>query len=1251
MFLTKLIKKIFFLVLLCAVPSSLVPAFAQATLGGISGTISDTTGASIGGAQVVIVSNGTALTRNDVSSGNGSYAFRDLPVGVYTVTVTRDGFDVQKYPAIQVQADRTVTLNVSMKPGQVSTSVTVEGTPLLNSVDTTNGYVLDSAQIEIAPLGTGSFTQLAVLSPGVSADFLSDTGTNTGLGNQNIWANGQRLSSNTFTMNSVLANNLFNGASSSQVSANRAVLNTGENFLHRGGTIQTNTSIYDAIGQALPSPPQDTIQEMRVNTSMFDASQGTTAGAHIDVTTKSGTNQWHGSLNSTLANAALNAAPYFFNQDTTIPANQKVPDLHRSILGATLGGPLVKNKLFFFGSYQSTRVRDKLNSISSAYVPTGLTDDRSSGGLVSAANAYCQTAVSSAVSNGNPANSVSNCNANGTFAGALDPVATKLFQAKVGNAQLVPSFQSASGITAGNAQIFGPASTFDATQINGNIDYNISNNDVLSGKYYFQRDPTSTPFPGQSTSLIGFPQTFRSGSQVTSIENNKIFSPNLSWDQKFGFLRMNVQSTTGQPFNGADVGINVFGSPYFPGITINDVDGSGDSLSVGPSNNFANTGFTQNTFEGTTDLNWTLGNHTLSFGANYDFTQLNIINRANQVAQLTFSTLSDFLNGSPLRLGEGNSVYFQGASNRYYRAPQVGTYAQDKWKVRDNVTVTLGVRYDWDAGLYEKYGLLANFDPKQYQYNLGADAITNSGLVIAGNNKLYHTPGASNSTLTARQWGIGPRVGVAWSPAMNHGNVVFRAGAGLYYDRGEYFTNFSPSAGNGFNGPFGVTLQPPFVQPVLATKNSTFSNPFPTPSVNTNPAAFINNLPNQTALTADGATPYLFGAYNAANKLPYTENWSLDMQWQVRPDMALTVGYTGNHGVHQTVPLPFNQPSIATPTNPVNGQQYSYGYQVTDPNTGNPIPNEPFNTSTGGNTDLRVPYIGYSPNSVLWTAAGISHYNALLTSLKKSFSSGLEFSVSYTFSHGLDDSSGYGLFYNGNDARNLRSGYATSDYDRSNILSINYFYALPNFHAGNAVVNKLINGWGTTGIAVLESGQPYNVYDFSGTIGSLYYSNNDYLTNPVLPLKPGLSPRQALTGHSGATLGVSAFNPDAFELPLIPAGSSGVPLGDNTESGFASGGRNIFRGDFQKRADMSFIKDTTFHERYALRLGMNVFNITNTPSFDTPNNNVSVNYHFSAPPSNFNIATAFSQPSQQIGIIQHALGSPRQIQFTARLTF
>lgn len=1254
---------------LAALLSAPAALYAQQSLGTISGTVADQTGAIVPGSSVSIVNDQTSAKRQMRSSQSGTYSFQALPIGSYTLTVQMAGFNTQKVAQVVVQADRTTTLNVRLKPGDVSTSIDVTATPALDATDPTNGYVLDAMTIEKTPLGTGSFTQLATLSPGVQADPLADTGTNTGLGNQNIYANGQRLSSNTFTFNSVLANNLFNGASSSQVAESRAVLNTGESF-QSNGTIRTNTSIFDAIGEALPSPPQQTIAEERVNTSMFDASQGATAGAHIDVTTKSGTNNLHGSMYGNWETSQLNANP-FFNKQAGLPT----PDLHRYVAGAELGGPILHDKLFAYASYQYTRDRDQLNSSTAYFAPPGLTNDRTAAGL---------TAV--AVAAGLPAGTT------------VDPVAAAYLQAKLPNGQ----YLIRSPATPNTAIAFtGPASKFQADQANGNLDFVVSKNDTLAFKYYFQQDPTESPF--SSTPLEGFPQKFRAGSQVFSLENTVVLSPRLTWEQKAGFIRMDVSSFTGQPLTPQAVGINLFGSNLLPGIRIRNVNPNvRRGLNIGPTSNFSNTGFVQNTFEGSSTVNYVAGRHSLSFGGNYDFTQLNILNRANQVGSLTYDTIGNFLSGGPLRTKGGASVYFQGSSNRYYRSPQIGAFAQDQWKATPNLVITAGLRYDYDGGLYEKYGNLVNFDASKYNYDLTSDTITNSGLVVAGNNKQYATPGASNSTLTNKQYGFGPRIGVAYSVTPK---LVVRSGFGLYYDRGEFFTEFSPSAGGGFNGPFGVTLQPPFVQPVFATSASTSENPFGAtrPPVDTNPADFINNLSNQTALEK-GAAPYLFGSYAANNKLPYTENWSLDVQYQLARRVVASVGYTGNHGVHQTVPLPFNQPQVATPDHPVNGQIYSYGYNATDngcpsdkhcipagsttkAGPGNVLLSELQSTDTGGNTDLRVPYIGYSPNSVEWTTAGWSHYDALLVSVHQQDWHGLEYQLSYTWSHTLDAASGFGIFYNGNDPRNLASGYASSDYDRTHVTSFSFNYQIPRYSSGNHLLSMLTAGFGLSGVTTFESGQPYNVYDFSGTVGSIFYSANDFLTNPVLPLAAGFTPKQALTGRSGTRVNPNApngtssdfsdvaFKPNAFSYPTLAPGQSGVPpcglttagtTGcDNSESGFASGGRNIFRGSFQKRADLALFKETAFHDRYRLRLAVEVFNITNTPSFDTPSNNFSGSANFDNPPTHNNAAgdlAAGATPlgpaapadaftSQAVGAVTNPIGSPRQVQFHGIFSF
>src|SRR5579872_239071 len=302
-----------------------LPALAQQQLGAIAGTVSDSTGAVIARGDVALVNNDTGFKKTTATKDDGSFFFPDLPIGTYTLTFNQVGFKKEVHDRVLVQANRTATVTVKLQPGGNDTTIEVTTTPLLNSVDTTNGYVLNSQQIEETPLGTGSFTQLAVLAPGVNADFLSGADTNAGLGNQSIWANGQRDTSNSVTVNSVSASNIFNGKTSSSVSGNRNVLNTGENF-NAGGQIQTNTSVYDAIGNGIPTPPVETIQELRVNTSMYDASQGANSGAHIEVATKSGTNATHGQVYGYRMSDALNSAPYFFKQDPNII--QKVPELH-----------------------------------------------------------------------------------------------------------------------------------------------------------------------------------------------------------------------------------------------------------------------------------------------------------------------------------------------------------------------------------------------------------------------------------------------------------------------------------------------------------------------------------------------------------------------------------------------------------------------------------------------------------------------------------------------------------------------------------------------------------------------------------------------------------------------------------------------------------------------------------------------------------------------------------------------------------
>jgi hypothetical protein len=255
-------------------------AAGQQTLGSINGTVTDQSGAVIQRADVKIRNLATNLALSATTRDDGAFSASDLPIGGYEIRVAKAGFQTAVFPQIFVQGNRTTTVNAKLVPGAATASVMVSATPFLNETDTTTGYTLDNIQISNMPLGTGSFTQAAILSPGVNADLLNTAGSNAGLGNQSIWANGQRDTSNSFLFNGVSANNIFKGKSSSQVTSSRVAVNIGENGNgnNPSGDIVTSTSVYGAIGQALPTPPPETVEEMHVNSAMYDASQGANSG-------------------------------------------------------------------------------------------------------------------------------------------------------------------------------------------------------------------------------------------------------------------------------------------------------------------------------------------------------------------------------------------------------------------------------------------------------------------------------------------------------------------------------------------------------------------------------------------------------------------------------------------------------------------------------------------------------------------------------------------------------------------------------------------------------------------------------------------------------------------------------------------------------------------------------------------------------------------------------------------------------------
>ena len=1098
---------------------------------------------------------------------------------------------------------------------------------------------------------------------------LSNLDTNAGLGNQPIWANGQRDTSNTFQVNGVDSTNLFNGKSSSGASSQRYNFNIGS-APTAGGSFSVGTAVYGSNGNSLPSPPPEFMQELRVNASMYDAQQGATSGAQIDVHTNTGTNNWHGQLYGTYANNLMNASPYFFNQAYQLtqngigafPKSLVNPWLRRWSSGITVGGPLKTNKLFLFAAYQRSVNEDNATGLSEMTVPSGLTDDRGTAGLEAADESWWGGAT------------------NWPGPVAIDPVASTLLNAKMPNGQyLIPSAQSSAPYEYGvpNVYLIGTARlSSDLATIS--LDYDVTSKDHVSAKYYYQDAPVTRPFGYSQT--VGFPVTQLNGAQVFSLGNTISIGPRLNWEQRLGFVRMGSFSNYKQTFAGGNLGVSA-GQPdnltpdVMPGVEIDHLaynDQSSPDGFMGPAGvpgAFVNMGYYQNRVNPSTNVIFTAGKHTIVAGGGYSYTQLNITNNRTGHAQVVINGFDNFLQGIVQKSSVLQSIdptTGRNNADRYYRTNELSGYVQDKWQALTNLSITAGVRYDYHGGMTEKYGDMLNFDPALYNVTGTSETgfnVVNSGFVIAGNNKQNPTAGVSASTLDGRQWGISPRVGFAWSPKAFHSNLVISGGGGLYYDRGELFTYLSQPAGSSIGGPFGVTESSPFVSVATGNTSSssglTLENPMGNLAFNTpaqggiyvppssNPGVIEQALQAQLnqmtgthyRITANFGkncsgwqsqegyflctTPLNFGIYDKNNKLPYTINYTLNVQWQPRSDLAVSVGYTGNRGRHSVIPIPINEPGIATPTNPIWGETASYGLDVLNQNSTEcgydycPISVEPWNTFDAGNTDFRAPYVGFSPNAADFQTVGISAYDALGAHVEKRLSYHFQVGGSYTYSHSLDEQSDIGLFFTGDNPKRLRDSWASSDFDRTHVFSANFQVDVPNTTREGSVASYFANDWHFTGIGILQSGEPWSLYEFYGAVGSINFGNFPTLMNPVLGIKDSSHPKSALTGNKGATRDANGnyypyIDPSQIAIQYLAPGTSGIPVstGDDPsdiyQTAFNVGQRNIFRQQPQRRLDLSLRKSFKLTEKIRLQYELNAFNLTNTTSLDIPQNQAQI---------------------------------------------
>lgn len=698
----------FLFITLCAASS----VFAQGGTGQLSGSVVDANGAVVAGASIKLTSLVTAQEREATTNDSGDFVFTLLPAGAYKLEVAATGFRTVVVDEIKINVTQTTTLPVRLDAATVSGMVTIEAeSPLVQQESSQVGRTIEEQTIRQLPLPTRNFQQLLTLSPGTSSSVANNT--ELGRGDAIISVNGQRTTSNNVRINGIDAN-----------------------------SIGTNSTPNIAV------PATDSLQEFIVQTSLYDASQGRNAGGNVEAITKSGGNPFHGNAYYFLRNDALNANDFFLNA-----LGRERPVLKRNQFGGTLGGPIVKDHLFFFGSYQGTRERNGAslnNSLMSPSIPAGLRDNnRTAAGLSAAFNVPVA---------------------------AINPVILSVLNARLPNGQfLIPS---SSGAPNGLTPISG-LSRFTENQFNANFDWRLNDKHTISSKNFFASNPTfqaNYNFAGLGNGVTQLPGTGGSLDiiqDLNSITDTYVFSPNVVNQARFGFSRLRVTSVPEEPFNAAGFGINSPLRNLFPGMPTFTVTG----LFTTGSSPFADQSSRINAFTYGDTLSIVAGNHRLRIGGEYRRSQVNFYFNAFSRGQLIFSSFPAFLTGS------GVSIIGSGVFDRALRVNDWSGFVQDDWKVNSRLTLNLGVRYDFYGYPVDTRGRLVNFLPDQFrQGTTAAPAGPPNGFVQAGNGTLVNVPAVADTLVPNDKNNFAPRVGFAYR-LNDSGTLVARGGYGIYYDR------------------------------------------------------------------------------------------------------------------------------------------------------------------------------------------------------------------------------------------------------------------------------------------------------------------------------------------------------------------------------------------------------------------------------------------------------------------------------------
>jgi hypothetical protein len=1128
---------------------------AQASVtGSISGVVRDSSGAVLTGVEVVARETATGVKTAVTTDAKGFYSLQALPVGPYNIEVKKPGFKSYLQSALLLNVNDTLTVDVSLTVGQVAEKVEVVADAVhAETTSTEMGEVISDQKMTAVPLNGRSYTDLLALQPGVSP---TTSGLSGGLGGE-------------FTSTGFAIQQVSGSLNAGNLSVN-GMREAANGFLVNGVTVQET-----GFSGAAAIPNLDSIEEFRILTNNFDAEYGNYAGGQINVITKSGTNGIHGSAFEFLRNTDLDARGYFDPSRGVFQQNQ---------FGGTLGGPILRNKLFFFGDYQGTRTRFGVSS-GSVVVPSDAerTGDFSA---LSADFSNPNTNIPYTVQGAAWASQLATelGQPQGTFVAGVTPYytsgCTSYSQCVFPNAQIpsalitAPQSNLLQYIPPVNGENTSGQPTFSGTapqhlrddKASGRVDAN-THYGLISGYYFFDDNNLISPNPVAP----GFASGSQGRVQVISLANSKTFGATAVNEARFGFTRLS--EIVNEPIGG--IGPGVLAQLGFTGI-VPSVPAFAGVPQIGFNNFGIGSGSSplpiiENTFSVSDGFSKVLGTHRIKFGGQYRYNELVEKNLGSNGSygfngSETGIDFADFLIGAPNGYSQGQGFPSNGRSFYF------GFYGQDSWRIRPDLTLNYGLRWDVSSPWWEQHNELETIIPGEQSLTFPGSPV---GWVFPGD------PNVPKTLAPTRYNNLAPRIGLNYSPSSRDGllatltggpgNTSIRASWGRFYTTFEGATNFNEIGDAPFGFYYGSPLPPEFANPFI-NRGTGVNNgqrfPVAPPPFNASPQNPDNNI-NWSQYIQIGSSP----AFYYRNVLPYAEDYEFAIDRQLGRATLLTLAYVGTQGHHllsaqeanlgnPALCLSVSQPSQVAPGSPTCG----------------PFGESQVYTTVGGTTipGTRQPLgIDFTSNSYFKTI-GNSDYNSFQLTLRHT-TGRLEFLVGYTYSKSMDTSSGYGEQVNPiNPSLKARSAF-----DVTNNFVTSYNYRLP---FDKIASNRLTTGWSVTGITRFATGEPVFMIetdDFSllGTGGS--------------------GPIQLPTDTPNYTPGPLGFhNPrhgPYFNTSLFTLENEGQ-LGDSS--------KRFFHGPGINNWDISLLKDTHLTERFNLQFRTEFFNAFNHAQFGEPDGNI-----------------------------------------------